>query len=105
MTDVVISYTTINTEKDARKLAAQLVEEKFAACVNILPKIRSIYEWDGEIHDEHEFMLIIKSPRDKLDLVKGFIEKRHSYEVPEFISVDVIDGLPDYLQWVKDVTS
>jgi periplasmic divalent cation tolerance protein len=105
MTDVVISYTTINTDKDARKLAAQLVEEKLAACVNILPKIRSIYEWDGEIHDEHEFMLIIKSPREKLDLVKGFVEKRHSYEVPEFISVDVIDGLPDYLQWVKDVTS
>jgi periplasmic divalent cation tolerance protein len=105
MTDVVISYTTINTEKDARKLGNQLVEERLAACVNILPKIRSIYEWDGEVHDEHEFMLIIKSPRDKLDLVKGFIEKRHSYEVPEFISVDVIDGLPDYLQWVKDVTS
>ena len=105
MTDIVISYTTINTEKDARKLAAQLVEEKLAACVNIIPKIRSIYEWDGEIHDEQEFMLIIKSPREKLDLVKGFIDKRHSYEVPEFISVDVIDGLPDYLQWVEDVTS
>ena len=105
MTDIVISYTTTNTEKDARKLAAQLVEEKLAACVNILPKIRSIYEWDGEIHDEQEFMLIIKSPREKLDLVKGFIDKRHSYEVPEFISVDVIDGLPDYLQWVEDVTS
>jgi len=105
MTDIVISYTAINTEKDARKLAAQLVEEKLAACVNILPKIRSIYEWDGEIHDEQEFMLIIKSPREKLDLVKGFIDKHHSYEVPEFISVDVIDGLPDYLQWVEDVTS
>ena len=105
MTDVVISYTTINTEKDARKLAAQLVEEKLAACVNIIPKIRSIYEWDGEIHDEQEFLLIIKSPREKLDLVKGFIDKRHSYEVPELVTVDVIDGLSDYLQWVEDVTS
>lgn len=105
MTDVVISYTTTNNEKDAKKLAFQLVEEKLAACVNIIPKIRSIYEWDGEIHDEQEFMLIIKSPREKLHLVKGFIDKRHSYEVPEFISVDVIDGLSDYLQWVEDVTS
>jgi len=105
MTDVVISYTTINNEKDAKKLAVHLVEEKYAACVNIIPRIRSIYEWDGEIHDEQEFLLIIKSPKSNLDLIKGFIDKTHSYEVPEFVSVDVVDALPDYLQWIEDVTS
>ena len=105
MTDVIISYTTTNREKEARKIARELVEQRLAACVNVIPKIRSFYEWDGEIHDESEHLLIIKSPREKLDLVKGFIDKFHSYEVPEFISIDVVDALPDYLQWIRDVTS
>ncbi len=105
MNDIIISFTTTNTEKEAKKIARRLVEDKLAACVNLIPKIRSFYEWDGEIHDEVEYLLMIKSPRAKLDLVRGFIEKVHSYEVPEFIVVDVVDGLPDYLQWVNDVTS
>jgi len=50
-------------------------------------------------------LLIIKSPKSNLDLIKGFIDKTHSYEVPEFVSVDVVDALPDYLQWIEDVTS
>ena len=105
MTNIAISFTTANREKEAKKIARELVEQKIAACVNIIPKIQSFYEWDGEIHDETEYLLIIKSPKEKVDLVKGFIDKFHSYEVPECITVDVIDALPDYLQWVKDMTS
>lgn len=105
MTDIVLSFTTINNEKRAKELAQQLVKDKLAACVNIVPKIRSYYEWDGEIRDDTEHLLIIKSPREKLDRVKEFIDKTHTYEVPELISFEVIDGLPDYLQWIVDATS
>ncbi len=105
MTDLTVSFTTTNSEKEAKKLAQQLVQDRLAACVNIVPKIRSFYEWDGEIHDDTEYLLIIKSPKSKLDLVKGFIDQVHTYEVPEFISFEITDALPDYLQWVRDVTS
>lgn len=105
MTGAIVSFTTINTDKDAKKLARQLVEKKLAACVNVIPKIRSFYEWDGEIHDETEYLLMIKTTSDNLASVKGFIDENHSYEVPEFIALDIVDGLPAYLQWLTDMTS
>ena len=105
MTDLIIAFVTTNTEKEASSLAQKLVEEKLAACVNIINNIRSVYDWEGEIHDESEHLLVIKSIKEKQDKIKAFIEKNHSYEVPEFISISVDDALPDYLQWVKDVTS
>lgn len=105
MTDLIIAFVTTNTEKEASSLAQRLVEERLAACVNIINNMRSIYEWDGEIHDDSEHLLIIKSVADKREKLKAFIEKHHSYEVPEFISISVDDALPDYLQWAKDVTA
>ncbi len=104
MADLIVAFVTTNTEKEATSIAQKLVEEKLAACVNILPNIRSVYEWEGEIHDEQEHLLVIKSLKSKTDKLKEFIEKHHSYEVPEFMVVDINDALPDYLQWVKDVT-
>jgi periplasmic divalent cation tolerance protein len=105
MSDLIVAFVTTNTEKEATSIAQKLVEQKLAACVNIAPNIRSVYEWEGEIHDEQEHLLIIKSLKTKVDKLKEFIEKNHSYEVPEFIVVEVGDALPDYLQWVRDVTS
>jgi periplasmic divalent cation tolerance protein len=105
MSDLIVAFVTTNTEREASSLAQKIVQERLAACVNIVPQIRSVYEWEGEIHDEQEHLLIIKSLKTKLDQLKGFIEKHHSYEVPEFIALEVSDNLPDYLQWVRDVTS
>lgn len=105
MSDLIISFVTTNTEKEASFLAQKLVEEKLAACVNIVSNIRSVYEWEGEIHDDQEHLLIIKSLKGKIGKLKEFIEKHHSYEVPEFITLEIDDALPDYLQWVRDVTS
>ena len=105
MSELVVAFVTTNTQKEASFLAQKLVEEKFAACVNIVNNIRSVYEWEGEIHDEQEHLLIIKSTKSKVDKIKGFIEKHHSYEVPEFVCIEVDDALPDYLQWARDVTS
>ena len=60
---------------------------------------------DGEIHDETEYLLIITTTGEKLDLVRSFIDRVHSYEVPEFIAFEAACGLPEYLQWVRDVTT
>ena len=105
MSDLIVAFVTTNTEREASSLAQKIVQEKLAACVNIVPQIRSVYEWEGEIHDEQEHLLIIKSLKSKQDKLKGFIEKHHSYEVPEFVAIDIDDALPDYLQWVRDVTT
>lgn len=105
MTDIIVVFTTMNSEKEAKKLAYLLVEEKLAACVNLVPKIKSFYEWDGEVHNETEHLLIIKAPRSKVDRLRSFIDKVHPYEVPEFVALNVEESLPDYMQWVKDVTS
>lgn len=104
MTELMVAFVTTNTEREAASIAQKLVKEKLAACVNIVPNIRSVYDWEGEIHDDQEHLLIIKSLKSKMDKIKGFIEKHHSYEVPEFIALTIDDALPDYLQWVKDVT-
>ncbi len=104
MKDAVIAITTTNNEREARMLAERMVRERLAACVQIVPKIQSIYEWDGEIHNDMEHMLIIKSREECVKNLKAFMEKNHSYEVPEFLVMPVVDGLEDYFKWLKDNT-
>lgn len=105
MSDLIIAFVTTNTEREANSLARKLVEKRLAACVNIIPNIRSFYEWEGEIHDDQEHLLIVKSLKDKTEKLKEFVEKHHSYEVPEFVILEASDVLPDYLQWARDATS
>lgn len=104
MTEAAVAMTTTNTEREARELASRMVKEKLAACVQILPKIQSIYEWDGDIHDDQEYLLLIKTREGLIKDVKRFIEKNHSYEVPEFIVLPVSGALDSYLEWIGDVT-
>lgn len=104
MIDAVMIMTTTNTEREARRLASLLVGEKLAACVQIVPKIYSIYEWEGKIHDDQEYLLLVKTRESLVKKARGAIEKNHSYEVPEFLVVPITDALEDYLEWMKDVT-
>ncbi|MFH0800010.1 MAG: divalent-cation tolerance protein CutA, partial [Pseudomonadota bacterium] len=97
MIEAAVAMTTTNSELEAKKLAGGLVKDKLAACVQILPKMHSIYEWDGEIHDDQEYLLLIKTRKELLKDVKKFIEKNHSYEVPEFVALPVVDALGAYL--------
>lgn len=104
MTDLVLALVTTNNKKEAETLSQKMVKEKLAACVNIVNGIRSIYEWEGEIHDEQEHLLLIKAPKTNVEALKKFIEENHSFEVPEFVVFEVADALPDYLQWAYDST-
>jgi periplasmic divalent cation tolerance protein len=78
------------------------VEQQLAACVNIIPGITSVYHWNNEIQHDQEWLLLIKTTGDMSETLKEAIMKIHPYDSPELISVDVTDGLPDYLQWVQD---
>lgn len=104
MIDAVVAMTTTNSEREAKSLAGILVRERHAACVQIVPKILSVYEWEGAIHEEQEYLLLIKTPERCVKDLKKAIEKHHSYEVPEFVVLPIIDGSAEYLEWMADVT-
>lgn len=104
MKDAVMAMTTTNNDREARQLAETIVRDHLAACVQIIPKIQSIYEWDGEIHDDMEYLLLIKTREKCIDSLKAFIDRKHSYEVPEFLVIPVVDGLSDYFKWMKENT-
>lgn len=91
-------------EKDGPKIAETLVKEKLAACVNIIP-VRSIYKWKGNIEDDKENLLIIKTNQDKIEKLKKSLKTIHPYEVPECIVFSIEDGLPDYLNWIDETLS
>ena len=99
MTDKIVVLTTCDSEQHAEKLARHLVEERVAACVNLLPKARSIYRWNEKIEDSTEWMLIIKSRRDLFAALRAEIQKLHTYETPELIALPVVDGSESYLAW------
>jgi periplasmic divalent cation tolerance protein len=100
MTDKIIVFSTCESEDQASTLARRLVEERLAACVNILPKIRSVYRWKDKIEDSTEYLLVIKSRRDLFPALRTEIEKNHSYEVPEVLAVPIVDGSESYLGWL-----
>ena len=99
--DPIIIYTTIDTKNNANKLAKKLVENNLAACVNIVPIDDSIYNWDGKIQSQPEFQLIIKTDVSRKLLIENFFKLNHSYELPEFIVIDVSYGSKEYLNWMK----
>ncbi len=105
MIEAALAMTTTNNEREAKLLAEMLVKERLAACVQIVPKILSIYEWEKEIRADQEYLLLIKAPAKLMKDVKAAIEKHHSYEVPEFLVIPVSDGLGEYFKWMEANTT
>lgn len=100
MTDKIVVLSACDSEKKAAELARALVEQRLAACVNIVPGARSIYRWQGKIEDTAEWVLVIKSRRDLFEKLREAIARLHSYEVPEVIALPVVDGSDAYLEWL-----
>jgi periplasmic divalent cation tolerance protein len=102
VTDKVVIFVTAASQGECKKIARHLVETRLAACVNISQPIESVYRWEGQIAEEKEFLLIIKSTRELFPEIKTEISKVHSYHTPEIICLPVIDGSRNYLQWISD---
>lgn len=100
-TAIVVLVTTPTAEK-AAEIARTLVDERLAACGNILPGVRSIYRWEGKIFDEAEALVIFKTEAALFEALRRRVVELHPYEVPEVISVRVDEGNAAYLQWMKD---
>ncbi len=102
--EFIIIYCTVPNKKEGREIARALVEHNLAACVNIIDKIESVFSWDGEMMEEKEAMLIIKTKRDLFDHVNKVIQKLHSYTVPEVIALPILEADERYLKWIAHET-
>jgi len=102
---VAVVYTTIDNMPDARKMAHSLIEEQLVVCVNIIPKVESIYRWKGKIEMEDEIVLISKTTDAKVKKTIQRIKQLHSYELPDIIVLPIIGGLKEYLDYISIETS
>ena len=102
---VAIVYSTIEKIKDAKRIANDLVEDKLVACVNIIPKIESIYRWKGKVETSQECVIIAKTTDKNVKLVISRIKELHPYELPDIVVIPIIGGLKEYLEYIASETS
>ena len=104
MTDVRVVLVTVSSDAEATKVARGLVEKRLAACVNVVPGVRSIYRWQGDVKDDRELLLVVKTREELLPQVVDAVKSLHSYTVPETIALPVVGGAGAYLDWVRETT-
>ena len=104
MAEFVVVFVTSGSEEEALKVAHALVEERLAACANLVSPIRSIYRWEGKICDEKEWLLVVKTQRSRFEELEKRVKSLHSYTVPEIIALPMVEGSPAYLRWVEEMT-
>lgn len=102
MTEVRIAYSTIGDASAARQIARQLVEERLAACVNILPAMRSVFRWQGMVQEEREALMIIKTIAPRYAELETWLLANHPYDVPEILALPVAGGSATYLDWMTE---
>ena len=103
--DFLLVITHLPDAGSAQKLAQRLIEQRVAACVNILAPCRSVYRWQGKIEDANEVPLLIKTSAARYVALEAAIREDHPYELPEIVAVRIDRGLPDYLAWVAAETA
>lgn len=103
-TDQVIVLVTASSEEEAVAIGQKLVESKLAACANVVPRIRSIFRWEGKVAQEQEALLILKSRQGLFDQLEKVVKSLHSYAVPEVVAFPLAKGARDYLDWITEMT-
>ncbi|MFZ5876412.1 MAG: divalent-cation tolerance protein CutA [Nitrospirota bacterium] len=101
----IVVLITFPSQEEAKAIAAVLVNEKLAACVNVIGGIQSFFIWEGVLQDSSEVMGVVKTTQDRLDSLVSRVRSLHSYSVPEIIAVPIVGGDKPYLQWVGDSVS
>ena len=104
VSDALLLLSTCPSDRTAARIARALVQERLAACVNRVPGLASVYRWRGEIHEDAEVLLLIKTTRDRFAPLRARLVELHSDEVPELIALDIADGYPPYLDWLREQT-
>ncbi len=100
----IVVLITAPSLREARAIGRKLVEEKLAACANIIPQVASIFSWQGKICRERESLMILKTQQSSFDRLVTRVKSLHSYSVPEVIALPIILGSKDYLRWIRNST-
>ncbi len=98
---MIVVMVSCASEEEAQKIAGLLVEAHLAACVNIMP-VRSIYEWQGKLEDQKEWLMLIKSENSHFDDIKTMVSANHSYEIPEIVALDISMASEKYGDWIRN---
>jgi periplasmic divalent cation tolerance protein len=101
MTDKIVVLSSCGSAEEAERIARKLLEEHLAACVNVIAGARSFYRWKGKIENAEEWLLVIKTSREKFETLRVILEAAHSYELPEILALPVVEGSPNYLVWLE----
>jgi periplasmic divalent cation tolerance protein len=104
MTDAIVVFVTAPGAEKAAEIARVLVEERLAACGNVVPGLRSIYRWEGKIFDEPEALLVLKTTADRFEPLRARVLSLHPYQCPEVISLPIGAGHAPYLAWIAENT-
>lgn len=97
-----IAISTVGSIEEAERIASALVEQHLAACVNLIPQVKSIYRWQGEMEEASEVLLLIKTTAPRLPALEATLRSLHSYSVPEFLVLHIDSGSPAYLHWILE---
>ncbi|CAD98531.1 putative CutA1 divalent ion tolerance protein [Cryptosporidium parvum] len=99
--NIILIYISAPNQDEATSIAKTLVDEELCACVSIIPSVRSIYKFKGQVHDENEVMLLVKTTSQLFTTLKEKVTEIHSYELPEIIATKVVYGNENYINWVN----
>ncbi len=105
MTGNIVVLITVSSPEEGEKIARALVEKRLAACVNIVPGLRSIYHWQGNICDDKELLLMAKTTDALFETLTNEVKALHSYKVPEIIALPIVAGSKEYLNWIEENTA
>lgn len=104
MAGEIVILITASSEKEAQAIAESLVEERLAACVNLVRGVESIFRWQGKISREQEVLMVVKTRGDLFVPLSARVRALHSYSVPEVIALPILEGSEDYLSWLREST-
>ena len=102
MENYVIIYVTFGEIDNAKKIVTACLKEKLIACANIFPRIGSVYFWEGEIKNDNEIAVFLKTTKEKIDAVTSVVKKLHNYDCPCIIALPIESGNSDFLKWISD---
>lgn len=103
--DIIYIFWTCRDKQEAKKIIHGLLDQRLIACASIFPEVESIYRWEGKIEESQEVKVIFKTALKHFDAVQSYIQKHCSYEVPEILQVDIVQGTPRYLAWIAQETA